>query len=294
MRHPSLRVQKTCLALVAACGSFVAIALLPLPEPSQPPSAVPIHPLKQGLDANFGFSSARQVQEAIAPFPAPENQLLFAAPEQFQGKILKEINLPDGEQVVALTFDDGPHPTTTEQVLNILKQYDIKATFFWIGKNLKNYPKIAEKVVAEGHAIGNHTWSHPYRAMSESAAAEEIEETAALIQQITGVKTYLFRPPGGMLENGFAAYARQQNYTVVLWSADAKDYRASTEAIAENVLRQVKSGAIVLLHDGGGDRGNTVEALPTIIEALKMRGYQFATVPDLLQMHREGYKPPAR
>ncbi len=283
MRHPSLRVQKTCLALIAACASCVTIALLPLPEPSQPP-ALP------GFTA-VAEQKVQHKKEAIAQWQVSENEILVAAPEPFHGKIVKEINLPEVEKVVALTFDDGPWAETTEQVLAILSQYNIKATFFWIGKNLKNSPEIAREVVAEGHAIGNHTWSHPYRAMSQSVAAEEIEDTAALIYQITGVKTSLFRPPGGMLNNGLAAYARQQNYTVVMWSADANDYRASVEAIATNVLRQVKSGAIVLLHDGGGDRGNTVEALPTIIETLKMQGYQFVTVPELLQIHREGNQP---
>jgi chitin deacetylase len=211
----------------------------------------------------------------------------FYIPKEFQGKTIAETTLPLKDKVIALTFDDGPWPRTTEQVLEILKQNDIKATFFWIGNNLKKFPQIGKLVVEAGHSIGNHTWHHWYHQMNPSTAAREIEDTAALIYKTTGVKTSLFRPPGGFLNNGPADYARKKNYAVMMWSADSRDwfYRlAPAQVLVNLVLKDAQPGGIVLMHDGGGDRSNTVRALPQIIAELRKRGYKFVTVPELLDM----------
>jgi peptidoglycan/xylan/chitin deacetylase (PgdA/CDA1 family) len=142
------------------------------------------------------------------------------------------------------------------------------------------------RLVAAGHAIGNHTWHHWYRSMDADTAAKEIEDTAALTYRITGVKTQLFRPPGGFLNNGVAAYAKKQNYAVIMWSVSSADtdWKAAPEAFANNVLKGAKPGAIVLMHDGGGNHQKTVQALPAIIAGLKQQGYRFVTVPELLKM----------
>lgn len=153
--------------------------------------------------------------------------------------------------MIALTFDDGPWPHTTEQVLDILKQYDIKATFFWIGKNVKSFPEIAKLVVDAGHVIGNHTWHHWYRHMNPITAAQEVESTAKIIYQTTGVRTSLFRPPGGILNNGPADYAKKEKYAVMMWSADSIHYRHfSVSRLVNNVLKPAKSGGIVLMLSG--------------------------------------------
>jgi len=217
---------------------------------------------------------------------APEVNTFFV-PKEFQGKDIAQTPLSPQDKVIALTFDDGPWPRTTEQVLEILKQNDIPATFFWIGNNVKNFPKIANLVVAAGHAIGNHTWHHWYRRLNPSTAAQEIEETAEIIYKTTGVRTSLFRPPGGILNNGPAEYAKNHKYAVMMWSADSRDwfYRlASVQFLVHNVLRSAHPGGIVLMHDGGGNRSKTVKALPTIIASLRARGYKFVTVPELLQL----------
>jgi len=219
----------------------------------------------------------------------------FSLPKEFQGKTIAETTLSPKQKVIALTFDDGPWPRTTEQVLEILKQNNIKATFFWIGKNLKNSPQIGQLVVDAGHAIGNHTWHHWYHWMDAGTASREIEDTAALIYETTGVKTSLFRPPGGFLTNGPAGYAKQKNYAVMMWSADSRDwfYRlAPAQVLVNIVLREAKPGGIVLMHDGGGDRSKTVKALPQIIDGLKQRGYEFVTVPELLEMKDQELKGP--
>ncbi|MCT7979325.1 polysaccharide deacetylase family protein [Laspinema sp. D6] len=215
-----------------------------------------------------------------------EKRFTFAVTPEFQGKTLYEVALDDSEKAIALTFDDGPWPIYTEQVLDILKENDIKATFFLIGQHLKNHPAIAQKVVEAGHALGNHTWSHHYHNVPREIAAREIEDTAALIYEVTGFKTKWFRPPGGVLTNGLNDYAHSQNYAVAMWSSDAREsFFSSSGALVNNVLRSAKPGGIVLLHDGGGDRSATVQALPTIISKLKEQGYKFVTLPELLELY---------
>lgn len=217
-----------------------------------------------------------------APQP-PEQPLIFAPPDQFRGQIVYEANIRDSK-VIALTFDDGPTPETLK-ILAVLQQHNTVATFFCLGRNLREYPEIAKQVVQAGNAIGNHTWHHYYHNVTEKIASNEIDYTGIHIHRSTGAKSFLFRPPGGRLNNGFADYAKKKNYVVVMWSIDPKDYQqlpAST--IANTVISQAKSGAIVLLHDGGGTRQQTIEALSIIIPKLKQQGYRFVTIPQLLEI----------
>jgi peptidoglycan-N-acetylglucosamine deacetylase len=216
--------------------------------------------------------------------PAKVENLNFTVPATFQGKTVDHVQPNNNEKVIALSIDDGPWPNTTLQMLDILKQNNVKATFFWVGQALQANPEIGKQVVAQGHAIGNHTWHHWYRRMDEATAKSEIERTNELIYKTTGVKTTLFRPPGGVLNNGLAAYAKSQKYAVVMWSQTSADTdpRAKYQVFVKNVLRDAKPGSIVLMHDGGGDRQRTVQALPEIISKLKQQGYRFVTVPELL------------
>ena len=232
-------------------------------------------------------------------------------PIQFQGKTIRDVKLnsedtaiaqpisaksltPDGStkaiaqsqvaKPIALTFDDGPWANSTSQVLNILKKNKVKATFFVVGRQVQNYPQLTKQIVTDGHAIANHSWSHQYHQFNQSTAAREIDGTTELVYKTTGVKISLFRPPGGMLNNGLATYAHQKKYAVVMWSADSLDWRyRSVSTLVNNILREAKPGGIILLHDGGGDRHHTVQALPIVISQLKKRGYNFVTVPELLE-----------
>lgn len=223
----------------------------------------------------------------------PKSQLLtkvenldFTVPAKYQAKTIYKVEPSNKEKVIALTIDDGPWPKTTAEMLDILKRNNVKATFFWVGSALQENPEIAKRVVAEGHAIGNHTWHHWYRKMDEATAKSEIEKTNELIYKTTGVKTSFFRPPGGYLNNGLAAYAKSQKNSVVMWSVTSADTdpRAKYQVFVKNVIRDAKPGAIVLMHDGGGNRYRTVKALPEIISGLKQQGYRFVTVPELLEM----------
>ncbi|MGA7936422.1 MAG: polysaccharide deacetylase family protein [Kovacikia sp.] len=244
-----------------------------------------------------GQPSDKGQLRAVAPTPVPvENNLVQlgqtleseiasnTATERFQGLTVSQVAPVNGEKVVALTFDDGPWPGTTEQVLDILKQFNIKGTFFWVGQALQQNPDIAKKVVAAGHAIGNHTWRHPMDDVDVPTAAEEIGNTAKLIYETTGVRTNLFRPPGGNMSGSMVPYAKQLKDIVTLWEVDSNDYYVSAPIIVDNVLTQVQPGGIILMHDGGGDRTQTVQALPQIITTLQRQGYRFVTVPELLAM----------
>ncbi len=208
-------------------------------------------------------------------------------PKSSQGTIVYQGKLKSNEKVIALTFDDGPGPKNTAQVLEILKKNNIKATFFMVGQMVKYFPQIAKQVAADGHVIGNHTWHHWYFQMDGATAASEIDRTADIIYKTTGEKTTLFRPPGGFLNNGLAQYAKNKKYAVMMWSeesGDAERRSPQVPMLVKNVLKYSKPGAIVLLHDGGGNRSKSVKALPEMIAGLKAQGYRFVTIPQLLEM----------
>jgi peptidoglycan-N-acetylglucosamine deacetylase len=206
-------------------------------------------------------------------------------PKRYQGVTLNAVKPNQNDKIVALTFDDGPWPKYTEQILDILKKNNIKATFFVIGNNMKNFPEIGKRIVTDGHTIANHTWHHWYHRLSPKAAAYEIDATEAIIYKTTGVRTNLFRPPGGVLGNGPAAYAKSKKYSVIMWSADSHDYkRPPAPRLLSNVMRDSQPGGIVLMHDGGGVRDSTVKALPAMIEKFQKSGYRFVTMPEMLEI----------
>ena len=201
-------------------------------------------------------------------------------------EILANEHLP---KVVALTFDDGPHPVYTPKILEILRRYKVKATFFLIGERVEQFPQIAQQIVSEGHEVGNHTYSHPNDLPREdwNKVRLEIEKCSAAIERVTGVRPKFFRPPRGFLNYKVLTLAQIEGYTVVFWtvSADHKD-APTPKAMANRVLKLVHPGAIILMHDGRiPSRWKDVKALPLIIEGLQKRGYKFVTVSELFKRH---------
>ena len=236
---------------------------------------------KTSLDRAMGASA-----QSITPATVQMNEV----PKPFQGTIIYQAKLKANEKVIALTFDDGPSPKNTAQILEILKKNNIKATFFMVGQMVKYFPQVAKQVAADGHVIGNHTWHHWYFQMDGATASSEIDRTADIIYKTTGEKTTLFRPPGGFLNNGLAQYAKNEKYAVMMWSeqsGDAERRSPQVPMLVKNVLKQAKPGAIVLLHDGGGNRSKSVKALPEMIAGLKAQGYRFVTIPQLLEMQAQ-------
>jgi len=274
------------LALGATLGVGVMMLIKPTTSEAQSSEIINVN---NNLVAKVGTQKRiENLKSAMLTSWQQEAQakgLGYTLAARFQGATIKEAKLSPAQKVIALTFDDGPWPQSTTQVLEILKQNNIKATFFVVGKNVKNFPDLLKRVHEDGHAIGNHTWHHWYHVMNKQAAAYEIDHTTDLIYKTTGVKTNLFRPPGGMMHNGVAAYARSKKYAVVMWSSDSIDYsQPAVPKLIDNVFRLAKPGGIVLMHDGGGNRSRTVQALPEMIARFRKQGYRFVTVPELLEM----------
>nr|WP_230967477.1 polysaccharide deacetylase family protein [Nostoc commune] len=235
-------------------------------------------------------TSLDRAMSASAQSITPATVQMNEVPKPFQGTIIYQAKLKANEKVIALTFDDGPSPKNTAQILEILKTNNIKATFFMVGQMVKYFPQVAKQVAADGHVIGNHTWHHWYFQMDGATASSEIDRTADIIYKTTGEKTTLFRPPGGFLNNGLAQYAKNQKYAVMMWSeqsGDAERRSPQVPMLVKNVLKQAKPGAIVLLHDGGGNRSKSVKALPEMIAGLKTQGYRFVTIPQLLEIQAQ-------
>jgi peptidoglycan-N-acetylglucosamine deacetylase len=189
---------------------------------------------------------------------------------------------------IALTFDDGPSVPYTSQILDILKEHGVKATFFVIGKNVAAHPEIACRMHDEGHEFGNHTYTHPWMfRIFFSAIREDIELCQAEVYRITGNRPLFFRQPIGMNNPGVMKVLDGLGMVMVGWQTRAYDgVDARTDAIVRRVLEGVRPGGIILLHDGvdeklGLDRSCTVEALKEIIPALKARGFSFKTVSKL-------------
>ncbi|MFC5602461.1 polysaccharide deacetylase family protein [Sporosarcina koreensis] len=197
---------------------------------------------------------------------------------------------PTDQKRVALTFDDGPDPRFSNGVLDVLKQYNVPATFFVLGSRAVANPEIVKRMQNEGYVIGNHTYTHPNLVKESDLATleQEVTRTEDALNEIIGYRTKLFRPPYGFLYNELVEKLRDMNYYVIGWSVDSLDWQEEPpEVIASNVLDIIHPGAIILMHDGaesGGDRTNTIESLRQIIPALQEQGYEFVTVPELLNI----------
>lgn len=190
---------------------------------------------------------------------------------------------PADRPVIALTFDDGPNPVFTPQVHRELQQYGVSATFFCIGQQVQMYPDLVQQASQEGSAIGNHTWNHPHLTrLSPAAIRWQLSATSAAIRQAIGIPPDLFRPPYGATNATVRSIASQLGLRQILWTLDTHDWqRPGVRAIVNTVLAKAKNGSIVLMHDGGGNRSQTVQALPQIITGLQQRGFTFVTVEQL-------------
>lgn len=188
---------------------------------------------------------------------------------------------------IALTFDDGPHPTLTPRILKILDQYGIHATFFMVGENVINYPEAARAVIGAGHEVGNHTFSHPHIAdLNEKAIFDEIGKCEDALEELCEYRPHLLRTPQGALTPSLERCLSDDDYILVLWSLDTRDWdNKSTACIVRTVLDNVQPGDIILMHDFIGHNSKTPEALEKMIPVLLSQGYEFVTASALLGMH---------
>jgi peptidoglycan/xylan/chitin deacetylase (PgdA/CDA1 family) len=205
--------------------------------------------------------------------------------EPVQNCIIKLTNPTptDGRKLVALTFDDGPSDYT-QTYLDILAQYGAKATFFCLGSNITNYPNEAKAIVDAGCQIASHTESHSeLTALDASDLQAELTSTFTKIKDATGVSTTVIRPPYGEFTQRTWLNSGGKLSVSVLWTQDSEDWKLpGADTIVSNSLINITSGSIILMHDGGGNRDQDVEALPTLIETLQSEGYTFVTIDELL------------
>ena len=188
--------------------------------------------------------------------------------------------LDDGPKVIALTIDDGPSPLYTPQVLRVLEKYGVRATFSMVGVNVSSYPAIAREVAAAGHTIINHTWDHArLTALSAASQRAQIARATDAIHAATGVEPRMFRAPYGIWSRAALAYCASERLMPLDWSVDPRDWsRPGVSAIVAAITQTTRSGSIILEHDGGGDRSQTVAALKVVLPRLLGEGYRF-TVP---------------
>lgn len=187
--------------------------------------------------------------------------------------------------VVALTFDDGPHPEFTPRLLDILSQYGVRATFFVIGNNVVRYPEITQRIVDEGHQLANHSISHPaFTKISTKRLTSEVKKANQIIEAYTGSKSQIIRPPYGALNSKVKRVLMSDfKMDIIMWSVDPLDWKKpGAEVIARRLIEGAKPGAILLAHD---IHKGTIDAIPSVLNHLLMQGYTFCTVGELLRQN---------
>lgn len=190
---------------------------------------------------------------------------------------------PQDERVIALTFDDGPDPRWTPQVLDLLRQAGVHATFFLMGEHAVAHPELVRRMVREGHQVGNHMWRDENALfLSDAAAERSLLRTERALFEITGAAPDWMRPAGGLARPSFVRRARRLGYRVVIASAYASDPRRPPAAyIAWALTRMMRPGAILVLHDAGGDRRPSVAALPALLNYARRHNYRCVTLDEM-------------
>jgi peptidoglycan/xylan/chitin deacetylase (PgdA/CDA1 family) len=270
--HDGARFRRRRLGAIAAFVALVVVLIVAL----------------SGSHHSGAVSSAgTSPRKGIAAAPKPPSLDELQRDEKAVGAVLaytpfvKEGGTQSRD--VALTFDDGPGPYTPE-VLDVLEREHAPATFFVIGQEIHDFGSSTEREIRDGFVIGDHTENHPMMAhLSAHDQHEQLFEQAARIELLGGRKPSLFRPPYGSFNATTFHLLQQMHMLMVLWSVDTDDYELpGVEAIVNRVLEGAKPGAIFLMHDAGGNRSETVAALPLVIHKLRARGFQLVTVPRLM------------
>jgi len=199
------------------------------------------------------------------------------------------IGLPPGSRQLALTYDDGPNDPGTLRLLDVLAKYDVKATFFVLGKFVQQKPEIVRALASAGHVIGNHSWDHPRLIFgSKAELRSQVERAQKAIFDACGVTPTLFRPPYGGRRPGTLSAVRKLGLEPVMWNVTCYDWKPITaDKVFAHAQRQIRGGDVILMHDGdqarmGADRSHTVEATDRLIAHYKAEGYEFVTVPQMI------------
>ncbi|HEY0696248.1 MAG TPA: polysaccharide deacetylase family protein [Micromonospora sp.] len=235
-----------------------------------------------------GRRSAADGASGTGTAPVPTHPAATRTPDARLPQLPAEAGGPFGARQttgtsdVALTFDDGPDPTWTPQVLALLRAAGVQATFCLVGSNAQQHPDLVRAIAADGHTLCNHSWSHDLRLGTRSPAVirDELNRTTSVIQAaVPGARIAYFRAPGGNWNPTLVTIARQLGMTSLHWAVDPRDWeRPGSQAVVDFVASGTVAGSIVLLHDGGGDRGQTVAALGKLLPELRQR-FQLRSLP---------------
>jgi len=212
--------------------------------------------------------------------------LLILINSSCENQLVENVVVTD--KTIALTFDDGPDPVYTDLILDVLKEKDVKATFFLIGKKMKQYPLVTERIFEEGHCLANHTYNHTdLKGKSFRNVYLSILQTEQILDSVRGKTLKIFRPPWGHITSEEKVNLKKFGFKIVLWDVNSKDFKPNitVNEIIYNVMSGVGDKKIVLFHDsdylGKASRKNTVLALPQIIDLLKELGYSFVTIDEM-------------
>jgi peptidoglycan/xylan/chitin deacetylase (PgdA/CDA1 family) len=262
--------MKTSLLSLGACATLLAVGL----------TGLSCRPAAKVLPA-----AAQVSPPAVPPVGQPPTVIADdpgSLPLFCQGKILREHPAHFDQKMIALTFDDGPDSNCTPRVLDELAKYHAHATFFVIGEEIPGREKLLQRMIAEGHVVGNHTYTHPSNPPA-ARARTELSRTDTLITKAIGQAPTCFRPPYGRTDTAMVARAQRHGYGVFLWTIDPGDTRGhGTKSLIRDVLRAPQNGDIVILHDGN-DHQASVDAVGPILKALSADGWQFVTLPEMMR-----------
>lgn len=229
----------------------------------------------------FWLNAKREVDISASELEAQHNHELHR-----RMVINKVIRGSSTGKLLALTFDDGPHPDFTPRLLDILKREGVHATFFLVGSQAEQYPDLVRQIAAEGHTVGNHTYHHVSLPKIPLAYVdEEIQACGDVLESVLGFHPRFFRPPGGRYDRDIATVINRLGYTLVLWTDNPGDFEEpGSRVITSRTLTRLSAGGIILLHDGVQQ---TVDALPGLIETMKARGYRFVTLDQVVEMRQQ-------
>jgi len=225
------------------------------------------------------------LEEHILANPADNiyaGQNLFVLAHWFDPRVVHHVHTR--EKLAALTFDDGPDPRYTPEVLDILRQYRVRATFFVIGESVEKYPELVKRALSEGHEVESHSYTHPNLAnMSTEEISYEIRMTQEAVRRVTGTEPRYFRPPKGLFNRKVIDAVHEHGLKIVLWDVGVEHgFFKDPRDMAYRVVGRAHPGVIILAHDGRLDRRLTVKALPMLISEYQRMGYRFVTLNELL------------
>ena len=262
----SLFVLASCqIPVELTTPAATEVPVVPEAATEQP---TPAKPVSVGLESS-GWEERKQEIAAAGPISGTTNTYTRIKTDQ---------------KVIAITFDDGPHPKNTPRLLKMLKERNIRATFYVVGDMISSYPQVLKQTAEEGHEIGNHTVTHATLSrLSTSSLRKELANAHRQIVEITGIAPRTMRPPGGAIKSAQKDYMMKEfGYPTILWSVDPEDWKKpGVSVVASRLVKGASPGGILLVHDL---HSSTVDAMPSALDQLLAQGYRFVTLTELIAM----------